>query len=220
MAGAMQAVADRSKGDQQIDAQRPALVGLIGGIASGKSTVARLLQDRGALWIDSDRLAHQVLNSDEAIALLRARFGDDIVLANQQVDRSRLASFVFGDSSSARANKKWLEELIHPRVRAITEQRIAQAGSDYSFIVIDAPLLIEAGWAERCDRVLFVDAPQTLREQRAAERGWSTDELHKREAGQLPLAEKKQRATDIVSNSGSLPELATQVDRFVASLAK
>ena len=182
--------------------------------------MARLLQDRGALWIDSDRLAHQVLNSDEAIALLRARFGDDIILANHQVDRSKLASFVFGDSSSARANKKWLEELIHPRVRAITEQRIAQAGSDYSMIVIDAPLLIEAGWAERCDRVLFVDAPQTLREQRAAERGWSIDELHKREAGQLPLAEKKQRATDIVSNSGSLPELASQVDRFAASLAK
>ncbi len=125
---------------------KPIIVGLIGGIASGKSTVAKMLAGRGGLWLDADRMAHEVLRQREVIDQARNRFGDGVLTKDGQVDRQVLARRVFGEHPEARAHLEWLEGLIHPRVRALTEQRIVEDEGQHPFVIIDAPLLLEAGW--------------------------------------------------------------------------
>jgi dephospho-CoA kinase len=191
------------------------VIGLIGGIASGKSTVARMLQARGGLWLDADKAAHAILHSPEVTELVAQRFGRGVLDANGQVDRARMAQAVFGSDPSSTAHLEWLEQTIHPRVRQHTQQRIVEEGNKYRFVVLDAPLLIEAGWASECDRIVFVDTPESLREQLAVQRGWSREELARRQAAQLPLEEKRLFATDVINNAGSLSELESQVDRFM-----
>lgn len=198
----------------------PILVGLIGGIASGKSTVARMLHARGALWIDSDRVAHDVLNSHEVTGLLRERFGEGVIQSDGLADRKAIASFVFGASEAAAQNLKWLESIIHPRVRRVSEERIAADAGRHRVVVIDAPLLLEAGWGPFCDRILFIDTPLPLRQRLASQRGWPIEELQRREAAQLPLDQKRAQASDVITNNGSLEELELQVDRFVTGLTK
>lgn len=198
---------------------KPLVVGLIGGIASGKSTVARMLQAHGGLWLDSDRMAHEVLQSPEVRTLLRERFGEAVFQTSGSVDRKAIATHVFGLDEQSRQNLHWLEQIIHPRVRQLTEQRIAQEGQQYPFVIIDAPLLLEAGWAPVCDRIVFVDTPQQRRQTLAAERGWSAEELARREAAQMSLELKREQSSDQFDNSGSLETLGEQVERFVRSLA-
>jgi dephospho-CoA kinase len=192
--------------------ERSLLIGLVGGVASGKSAVARFLAECGALWLDCDKLAHRVLDQPEVVGELRALFSDDIVQPNGQVDRQRLAGLVFGENPAATARRRSLEAIIHPRVRALVEQQIAQAGNRYPAIIVDAPLLIEAGWEKLCDRVVMVDTPDPLRGQLAAARGWSPEELARREASQMPLEEKRRHATDTILNDGSLAELSQRVE--------
>lgn len=192
----------------------PWLLGLVGGIASGKSAAARMLAERGALWIDCDQLAHRVLEHSDVIEALRQRFSDDILDSQGAVDRRRVAAYVFGDTPSAVAHRHWLEGVVHPRVRQLAEQRIAQAGQQYPAIVIDAPLLIEAGWSDFCDRIVMIDTPVELRRQLAAARGWTDEEFARRERSQLSVEEKRRRSTDVIPNAGSLDELAEQVAHF------
>lgn len=197
---------------------RSPLIGLIGGVAAGKSTVARWLADHGALWLDSDKAAREVLESPEVVEQLRARFPDAVVDGQGHVDRKAVAARVFGDDPAAIANRLWLERLIHPRVRALTEQRIDEAAGQYPAIVIDAPLLIEAGWADACDVILFVDTPLELRAKFAAARGWTREDFDKREQSQMPLADKRERATVIIANDGGLEKLYQQLDMFWVQL--
>ena len=197
----------------------PVLIGLIGGVASGKSTVARLLAQHGALWLDCDQMAHDVLKLPEVIAAVEAEFSDRVIDANGLVDRKQLAALVFGDDDASIARRRRLEQILHPRIRARCEQQIADAGQRYPAIIIDAPLLLEAGWGERCDHVVLVEAPLEQRQRLAASRGWSPDELSKRERSQLSLADKRRHATDTIDNSGSLVELEQQVQQFWQQVA-
>lgn len=198
--------------------REPVIIGLIGGIASGKSTVARYLQARGALWLDSDTMAHEVLKSPEVIDLLRERLGKTVINVDGAVDRKRIAELVFGSDKQSSANLAWLQSIVHPRVRKITEERIAEAAGRYQLAIVDAPLLLEAGWGPRCQRILFIDTPLEMRHQLAAQRGWSQDELERREAAQMPLSEKRSQATDVIRNDGALEDLERQVDLFLQSL--
>ena len=198
----------------QASGKRPQLIGLVGGVACGKSTVAKLLAEHGGLWLDCDRIAHEMLELPEVIEAITAEFSPSVLGANGLVDRKRLAALVFGSDKESVARRRWLEHLLHPRIRAICEQQIAAAGDRYPAIIIDAPLLIEAGWADRCDRVVLVEAPLEQRRRLAAGRGWSPEELEKRERSQLPIEEKRRRATDILDNSGSLEDLRMHVARL------
>ncbi|MEO0531092.1 MAG: dephospho-CoA kinase [Planctomycetota bacterium] len=173
--------------------------GLTGGIASGKSFVAGLLAEHGAVVLDADRHAHAVLRTPEVQAALVQRWGTAIVDADGELRRGEIARRVFGTEESAFAERRYLEELVHPRVRERLEADLAaaeQGGAPAA--VLDVPLLIEAGWAERCDVVLFVDTPKEFREARAAERGWSPEDLAAREAAQTPLAAKRTKADFVV----------------------
>lgn len=190
------------------------LIGLIGGVASGKSTVARAMESKGALWLDADKLAHAILQSSEVVQQLRARYGDQILGSDGQVNRRWLASRIFGTDPEAQQERHWLEEQIHPRVRMQIEESIAVAGHQYPAIVIDAPLLLETGLEQLCDRVLLIDTPITLRRLLATHRGWTRADFDKREASQMPLAEKRQYATDVIANDGSQEQLLRRIDTF------
>lgn len=173
--------------------------GLTGGIASGKSFVAGLLAERGAAVLDADRHAHAVLGEPAVRDALVQRWGDEILAGDGSLRRGEIARRVFGEGDGALAERRFLEGLVHPRVRERLHAELAEARDrGASAAVLDIPLLIEAGWADECDAVLFVDTPDAVRRERAAGRGWSADELARREASQTPLAEKRERADVVV----------------------
>jgi dephospho-CoA kinase len=201
--------------------QGPFIVGLVGGVASGKSEVARRFQMLGADVISADTTGHRLLAEDletqqEVIEL----FGRDVLDATGKIDRRRIAARCFGDLPEQQKLRRALEAILHPRIRAASEQQIltiAQA-NPRSMILLDAPLLIEAGWLPRCSAVVFIDTPLERRQHFASQRGWSVDEHAKREANQMVLDQKRAAATDILHNNGSLPELHLAIDQLYSEL--
>jgi len=186
---------------------KPFVVGLIGSIGAGKSTVADLLSQRGALIIDADALGHQALA--ELRGEIVSRFGP-AVLDGDVISRPKLARVVFSDASRRRE----LESIVHPHIHKLAVERIASAAS--ALVVLDAALLLEAGWDELCDAVVFVDAPRLQRLERLRSRsGWDEPELEAREAAQLPLTRKRERANHVIENDSSLDCLSRQVDDLI-----
>jgi dephospho-CoA kinase len=195
---------------------QPLVLGVLGGIGSGKSAVARGLADHfAALVIDADRIGHQVLTFPHIISQLRTAFGDAI-FDGEQVDRKRLAALVFGDEADQQNARQTLELIVHPEIRRVTQSQIAAAEPSIELVVLDAAVMLEAGWAGQCDFLVFVDTPFETRLNRIREkRHWNADELERREASQLPLDEKRQAADFIVDNSGSLERSIAQLAEFV-----
>ncbi|MEN8148836.1 MAG: dephospho-CoA kinase [Planctomycetota bacterium] len=189
---------------------KPVIVGLLGGIASGKSAVADLLSRRGALRIDADRIAHEVLASEDIVPQVREIFGPDAVSADGVPDRDRIGAIAFEDPRKLRA----LERIVHPRVRERIAAEIA-AAADAPAVVLDVPLLLSSPVAETVHVFVFVDAPTQVRIDRArAHRGWSPDELHRREARQASLAEKERRAQFSIRNDGTAEDLERRAERL------
>ncbi|GIG62734.1 dephospho-CoA kinase [Longispora fulva] len=188
-------------------------VGLTGGIGAGKSAVARYLAGRGAVIVDSDVLAREVVApGTEGLAEVVDTFGDG-VLRDGALDRAALAAVVFADPS-ARAR---LERIIHPRVRARSEELTAAAGD--SIVVNDIPLLVEVGLAPTFPLVLVVEAGHDVRLARLVERGLPPAEAESRMAAQASDGQRRAAADVVVDNSGTLAELHTRLatvwDRFV-----
>ena len=195
------------------------VIGILGGVASGKSLVAGQLAGLGAGLLDADRTAHEVLRMPEIEAAARARWGDGIFGVDGRIDRSRLAQVVFGDCPSAARERSYLEQLIHPEVgRRLGEESRRLAADGKAAAVLDVPLLVEAGWDKFCDTLVFVDAPRRLRLARALERGWSEEDFSAREGVQESLDLKRERADVVVDNSGFPEETRLQVERFWHSL--
>jgi dephospho-CoA kinase len=183
-------------------------LGLVGGIASGKSQVAEYLRDLGAVVLDADRAGHEVLRQPEVIAALKSRWGEKILDASGQVSRRAVAKIVFGAGNEA--EKRFLEQLTHPRIQMRMQQEIARAQAltpPPPALVLDAALLFEAGWERLCDKILFVDTPRDLRLERAVARGWSAEQFAAREAAQLPPEEKRARADIVIRNVRTLESL-------------
>lgn len=190
-------------------------VGIVGGIASGKSLVADQFRALGALVIDADRLGHEVLELTEVREAIRLRWGEAVIGLDGNVDRAVVARHVF-HGSSQETELAFLEQLTHPRIGSRLRMRIADARSEgrVPAIVVDAPLLFRAHLDELCDEIVFVDAPLAVREARAVGRGWSVEELHRREAAQDPLDRQRQRATWILPNAGNQESCRQEVARF------
>ncbi|MAC19928.1 MAG: dephospho-CoA kinase [Phycisphaerae bacterium] len=187
---------------------RPPVIGLVGGIGSGKSAVAAILEDLGCVVSDSDRDAREVLADPKVLEVLQGWWGDAIVATDGRLDRSEIAARVFGDP----AERKRLEDLVHPRLHRLREDRFAAASDDTCGLVIDAPLLFEAHLDDQCDAIIFVDASIDRRIERVVtSRGWEEAELHRREQAQIPLDEKRRRASHVIENDGTRSELEGRV---------
>ena len=188
-------------------------VGLSGGIGSGKSTVARALARRGAIVIDADAIAREVVEPGEpALAAVVERFGPEVLDSAGRLDRPKLAALVF-DDAAARAD---LNAIVHPRVAAETARRIAAAPSD-AVVVIDVPLLVEAA-RSGYDAVVIVEAPEEVRLERLVARGMSPDDARRRMAAQASDAERRKVADVILDNAGSEDDLERQIDALWVQL--
>jgi dephospho-CoA kinase len=189
-------------------------VGLTGGIGAGKSEVARRLVAHGAVLIDADVLAREVVApGTEGLAEVIAEFGDVLTPAGE-LDRPAVGRLVFGDQVARRK----LESIIHPRVRARAAEIEAEAPAG-SVVVHDIPLLVETGQADRFDRVLVVDVPPEIQLERlVGERGMSAEEARSRIASQASRDERLAAADLVVDNSGSLADLDRRIDEIWAEL--
>lgn len=191
------------------------LVGLTGGIGSGKSTVARMLAARGAVVLDSDVLAREAVEpGTSAFDAVVARFGDGVLGSDGSLDREALATIVFADDV-ARAD---LEAIVHPVVRrAIAETVAAHAGTD-DVVVVDSPLLIETGAHEGFPVVVVVKASVDARVARLVERGMSAEDARDRMAAQMPMEEKVAHADVVLDNEDTVAGLEERVDRLWSDL--
>jgi dephospho-CoA kinase len=192
------------------------LVGLTGGIGSGKSTVAAMLRDRGATVVDADEVARAVVEPGEpALAALIERFGDGILDADGRLDRPRLAAIAFADDDGRKA----LGEITWPAIGEEFERRIREAPDD-AVVICDVPLLVEskAAAARPYVAVVVVEAPLDLRLDRLEVRGVPRDDAQRRMAAQATDEERREVATHVIDNGGDLESLARQVDEVWADL--
>jgi len=196
------------------------VLGIVGGIASGKSLVSAYLARLGAEIIDADKLGHEVLRMPEVIAAARLRWGDGVLTLDGQLDRKAIAQRVFGENANQRDERRFLEELTHPRIGTLVREKISEIATrgDTDVVVLDAALMLETGWEEYCDRILFVDASDEVRRARAQARGWSLTDFEAREAAQFPLSQKRARADIVIDNSGSPDKTHKQLEMVWHSL--
>jgi dephospho-CoA kinase len=193
------------------------VVGIAGGIGSGKSTVARQFGELGFVVVDADALAHEVLQTAEVKRALREWLGEGVFAADGSVVRKAVAKLVF--NSPEQISK--LNGLIHPRVGALRQQMTVEAMGrpEVRGVVWDIPLLFEIGLEQECDAVVFVDAPVEVREQRLREkRGWGREELARREKLQIPLDKKAEVADYCIDNSGNEAHSLPQILRVLSQL--
>ena len=186
------------------------VIGLTGGIASGKSTAARLLGELGAPVIDADLLAREAVRpGSEALAAVVARFGDGVLQADGTLDRVALGRRVFADPEARRV----LEEIIHPEVRRLGRLRLqALKDSGTALVIYMAPLLFEAGADALCDEIWVIDVDEETQLQRVTARdSVSREEARQRMSAQMPLAEKAARGDVVIDNRGSFEELAARL---------
>lgn len=185
-------------------------IGLIGGIASGKSLVGRLLAQRGACVVDADRLAHEAYRpGSEGFKALVAAFGEGIVAPDGSIDRAALGRLVFGDAQRLAQ----LSAIVWPLTRSLVEQeQRKQAAAGTRVFVVEAPLLIEAGWQDLVDQVWLVRSPLDVVRRRLRERGLSDAEADRRLAATTDAAAAAAQAHVIIENDGDLADLERKVD--------
>jgi dephospho-CoA kinase len=201
------------------------VIGLSGGIATGKSTVARLLEKLGAVVIDADAIVHELqAPGAPMLAELAAAFGPDVIGPDGALDRARLGELVFRDAEARRR----LGLIVHPKVGAEMARRLAEArAAGAKLVVLDIPLLFEgrkAGTGSAAllgfDATVLVYAPEALQIERQVEReGYGRDEATRRVRAQMPIEEKRALADHVIDNSGSLAETERQVRELYERLA-
>jgi dephospho-CoA kinase len=193
--------------------QKIPIIGIAGGIASGKSLVTAQLENLGAAVISADDAAHEVLEQAEVKRLARERWHDAIFTPDGRIDRPALGRIVFAPPPDGPRERA---QITHPRIGTILRQQVQREIDRQAApaIVLDVPLLFEAGWNEICDVVVFVDAPPPTREARAHQRGWSSEEFARRESAQLPPDSKRQQSDVVIDNSTTPEDTRAQVERF------
>ena len=189
------------------------VVGLTGGIGSGKSAVAKLFADRGVAVIDTDAVAHALTAAGgAAMAAVRAEFGDRIASADGALDRAAMRDIVFADAAA----RKRLEAILHPMIRAESERRLlaSAAGSPYAILMV--PLLVESGeYRKRVQRVAVVDCAEATQVARVMSRnGLARSEVERIIAAQATRAERLAVADDVIENDGALADLPARIDRL------
>lgn len=199
---------------------RPPVVGILGGVGSGKSSVVRHVTDLQLQIVDADRIGHEILLRNDIKSELRAAFGNTI-FSGDEIDRSHLAKLVFGDSEEHTSRRSTLNNIVHPAIRREIHHQIDTASMDLDAVILDAALLLEGNWDAHCDWLIFVDTPRETRIQRVVEnRGWTADELKRRESSQTNIDVKRDRADFVVDNSGSLQNAAQHMKRVLQTIVR
>jgi dephospho-CoA kinase len=187
-------------------------IGLTGGIGSGKSTVSALLAAHGAVIVDADRIAREVVEpGTPGLARIIEAFGDGVLEADGSLDRAALAAIVFADPDARRQ----LDGIVHPLVRARAREMAAAAPPD-AVVVHDVPLLVETGQASSYDLVLVVEADPATRVSRLVQRGLTAEDARARIEAQASDDQRRAVADVVLHNGGTPEQLAEQVDRFWA----
>ena len=194
------------------------IVGIVGGIASGKSSAAKMFKEHGAVLLSGDEIGHQILGEPEIVKAAEERWGRSVIDQNGKIDRHRLAAIVFSEKES-REELTFLEKLTHPHIktRLLAEiDRLRTAGT--SIVILDAALLLETGWYSMCEKIVFIDASEENREKYAARRNWTKQELIRRESRQLSLKKKRAAADFQICNNGSIESMREEISRVWDSL--
>jgi dephospho-CoA kinase len=205
-----------STSPQRFDPPHPVVIGLLGGVAAGKSTVAQMMAETGLALLDADAVAREVAARPEVREAIRRRFGPTVFGTDGALDRARLARVVFADDAARRD----LEAITHPPIRRALEAALDRALAAGRSVVLDVPLLLEGGLIERCDHVVFLDVDPAVRRARAAARGWDDAEVARREAAQAPLEEKRERSDHVLDAGAPLDGVRRQVEAYLVGLSR
>ena len=185
------------------------IIGIIGGIGSGKSTVAAEFGKLGCKVIDADRIAHELLEKKTVKGKILKYFGPEILNTKGKIDRRKLAGIVFADAGKLAS----LNRVIHPLVFEKTDKLIEKYKSQKKVkaVVLDMPLLVEVGWEKRCDELIFIDCKQKIRAKRAEKMGFNKNQLKIRENFQISLDKKAKLTDNIIQNNSGFSALVRQV---------
>lgn len=190
------------------------IIGLTGGIASGKSTVSKMLVRRGAALVDADKIAREiVLPGSPVLSQVVDRFGQAILQSDGSLNRKKLGEVIFSDVKA----RKDLEAILHPPIKEMEEEQIRQLEEEnpHRLIVVDIPLLFEANAQNRFPEVMVVYVPEAIQIKRLMERDQLTEEQAiARLSSQMPIEDKKKLADIVIDNSGTLQQTEQQIDIF------
>jgi dephospho-CoA kinase len=196
-------------------APRKPVLGLVGGIGAGKSTVADALVRHGGRVVAGDPLGHEALEQPDIRARVVEIWGERGILTSAgEVDRKKFGRIVFPSP----VERSRLEHLVHPYIEKRIREEIDKASADpaVKFVILDAAIMLEAGWDGTCDKLIYVDAPRPVRLDRVQrQRHWTDHDLANREAVQMPPERKKERADVVVDNGGPVEATVAQVDELV-----
>jgi dephospho-CoA kinase len=193
------------------------IIGILGGIGSGKSTVAEMFGSLGCKVIDADAMAHAVLDRPDLLSELAARWGPSVRDVRGRADRNRISKIVFSEKQEL----DFLNQQVHPRVLEQTERMIDlyQADPDAAAIVLDMPLLLEVGWEKKCDFLVFVECSTEKRCHRIAKNAkMDPDQIKNRENFQISLDKKEEKAHYTVNNNSDKSDVAEQVAQIFSSI--
>ena len=185
------------------------IIGILGGVGSGKSAVAAEFAKLGCKIIDADKIVHELLDERGVREKVIALFGTKVIGPQDFIDRGKVAEIVFNDPEKLAE----LNKILHPLVLERTEELIRQYRQDnrVKAIVLDMPLLVEVGWDKRCDRLIFVDCNEKIRENRAKNKGFEKNHIKIREKFQISLDKKKNIADNTVNNNSDFSALVRQI---------
>ncbi len=197
--------------------RRPLIVGVTGGIGSGKSAAVDEFVRRGAAAFSADQAVHQLYRTEPVRAAVIARWGPEVCALTGEIDRARIAAIVFSDPTEL----QWLEDLLHPRVAEAWESWVSNQrnlANPPRMLVAEVPLLFEAGLEHRYDAVVLVTAPTEIRMQRVHDRGGHAADVSVRGGTQLPASATTSRATCVIDNDGTREQLADKVGAVMDEL--
>jgi len=195
------------------------VIGILGGIGSGKSTTAAEFEKLGCGLIDADKIAHQLLDEPDIKKKVTEAFGSSILNKDNKIDRKKLADIVFAD----RAKLEQLNNIIHPAVLERAEQLIEEFNSrpEIKAIVLDMPLLVEVGWEKRCEKLIFIDCKEQIRAERSKKTHlFDENKLKIRENFQISLDKKQGIAENTIDNNSELSSLKKQVAEIFSNIVE
>lgn len=194
------------------------IYGLTGSIGSGKSTVAQEFENQGIPVICADKLAHDVVRPGQpSLQRIKEVFGEEFLLANGELDRTKLGSLVFANPQE----RKKLNEILHPAIRGLMMQIIQEyRDKNQVLILLDIPLLYESGWESLCDGVIVAYSPESLMKERIRQRdNLSDEEIENRIRSQISIEEKKQRADYVIDNSKEKSQTKKQTLELIKKIS-